>query len=99
MPRGHLAIASVALFGLLLTCQDYPFEVRVPKRVAARKINEVIATLRPTDVLLVVDNSGTMAEEREELKDNVEDFVTSLVDNRVDFHLGIVSTDLECNVP
>jgi hypothetical protein len=92
-------VACLVIVAAGVACQDYPFELRIPKRVTARKVSEVVATVRPTDILLVIDSSGTMAEERAVLKQNVERFVEELVDNRVDFHLGIVVPDMECNLP
>ncbi len=94
-PRLTLPIAAA----LALSCQDYPFEVREPKRVDARKINEVVATLRPVDVLFVIDNSETMNEERQSLIENVAGFVEELAATDVDFQIGIVTPDVECNLP
>jgi hypothetical protein len=98
MSRLRLALVAMITAGAL-GCQDYPFEIRLPKRVSARKLNEVVATVRPTDILLVVDTSGSMLEEHLLLKSNVASFVEELLDNNVDFHLGIIAPDMECNIP
>src|SRR5690606_29378958 len=63
------------------------------------KINEVVATFRPVDILFLIDNSGTMDEERAEIRRNVGLFITELAESSVDFQVGIITPDIECNVP
>lgn len=88
---------------LLLTgaqaCQEYPFELRQPERVEARRINEVIKTIEPTDVLFVIDNSGSMVDEKQRLRQNFTTFIEALASAATDFQVGIVAPDVECNVP
>lgn len=50
-------------------------------------------TVKRADVLFVVDNSGSMAEEQATLAASFPDFVDALVADGVDFHLGVVTTD------
>ncbi|OGQ92094.1 MAG: hypothetical protein A2289_24135 [Deltaproteobacteria bacterium RIFOXYA12_FULL_58_15] len=99
-------IRRLPVFGVLLamtiiagSCQDYPFEARLAKRVQAKKINEVVATIIPADILLVLDNSGTMGEEIEALQSNVNAFVEELSKSDNEFQIGVVTTDVECRVP
>lgn len=51
-------------------------------------------TVRQVDVLLVVDNSGSMVEEQAKLADNFESFIESFVDADVDYHIGVTTTDI-----
>jgi len=46
------------------------------------------------DVLWVVDNSESMANEQAELKDNFDRFIQIMVDSDLDFHIGVISTDV-----
>ncbi len=50
--------------------------------------------LRQADVLLVIDSSGSMQEEQERLATNFQAFIQAFVDARVDYHLGVITTDL-----
>lgn len=93
-----LAALVVPLF-LSVGCQDYSFDFRANERIEAQRVNQLVATLTPVDILFVIDNSGTMGEETAELKNNVEAFVTKLAAEGVNFNLGIVTPDVECNVP
>jgi len=97
MLRPRHIVLLVALAGL--ACQEYPFEFREAKRAAAQKIDEVIATVRPTDILFVIDDSGTMDEERKQLKANLSLFIDGLLNSSTDFQVGIITTDFECNRP
>lgn len=47
----------------------------------------------PADVLFVIDNSASMAEEASRLADNFEGFVGVLSGTTIDFQLGVTSTD------
>lgn len=90
------------LFPLIFTfaaCQDYPFEARPTLRVEAKKISEVVAVAKPVDILFVVDNSGSMQNEINELRANVSLFIDALSTSDTDFQVGIVTTDIECNIP
>ncbi len=80
-------------------CQDYPFELRPAKRVVAVKHTEVVGVTKPTDILFVMDNSGTMKDEQDELVRNVGRFIDELVASDIDFQVGIITPDVECNLP
>lgn len=92
-------IVACALALVAASCQTYPFEPRYSRRSDVKRIDEVVLTTRPTDILLVVDNSGTMEGKREQLVRNIASFVDGLVGSASDFHLGIVTTDVDCNLP
>lgn len=46
-----------------------------------------------SDILFVVDNSGSMGEEQTSLGNNFEDFINVFITSGVDFHLGVITTD------
>jgi hypothetical protein len=45
------------------------------------------------DILFVIDNSGSMADEQAALANAFDAFITKFVDKGVDYHIGITSTD------
>lgn len=47
------------------------------------------------DILWVVDNSPSMAEEQQRVADGFADFISSLSDTQIDFHIGVVTTDMD----
>lgn len=47
------------------------------------------------DILWVVDNSQSMADEQAKIADRFDDFVTGINEAGVDWHIGVVSTDLD----
>ncbi len=47
------------------------------------------------DILFIVDDSASMAEEQEALSAGFEDFIGNMVDTATDFHLGVISTSFE----
>jgi hypothetical protein len=46
------------------------------------------------DVLFVIDNSGSMQEEQQNLAKNFDNFFSTLTASGLDFHVGIVTTDV-----
>ena len=50
---------------------------------------------RPVDILWVVDNSGSMIEEIQRVKDEFDSFLGDFIALGLDFHLGAVTTDME----
>ena len=55
----------------------------------------VQAVQHATDVLFVVDNSRSMEDEQARLGANFEAFLDVLLESDTDFHVGVVSTDME----
>ncbi|MBN2494648.1 MAG: choice-of-anchor D domain-containing protein [Deltaproteobacteria bacterium] len=51
--------------------------------------NEVLS-----DVLFVIDNSGSMGEEQQALADNFDVFIQYALTLNVDFHLGVITTEV-----
>lgn len=49
---------------------------------------------RPIDVLFVVDDSASMKNDQDALAANFASFIASFKANSVDFHLGVVTTDM-----
>lgn len=82
-----------------VACQGYPFELRLPQKTTGRQVNQNVATLVPADILFVIDNSGSMLNQRRELIHNMRQFIEQMARSENDFHLGIVTTDIECNIP
>jgi hypothetical protein len=48
---------------------------------------------RPIDVLFVIDNSCSMADDQAALAANAQSFFRTFLTHQLDFHLGVVSTD------
>lgn len=80
-------------------CQDYPFESRARLQTNAVEIQEVIRTVQPTDIIFVVDNSGSMLDELEALRSNLRTFFELLGQSQNDYRVGFITPDVECNVP
>ncbi len=79
-----LAAAAVLSAG----CTDYAYsELTVVDLFQQGGVGQV------SDILYVVDDSASMAEERSRLLDNFSAFTDVLEDTRVDFQLGVVTTD------
>jgi hypothetical protein len=91
--------ACLATCAGLWACQGYAFDLRLPQRVAGKQIDQNVATLIPADILFVIDNSGSMLNQRRELIANMGGFIAQMAQSDNDFHLGIVTTDVECNLP
>ncbi len=79
------------IFGIsCVACHDYGFqEVRYNQTFVQDDVNT------RADVLFVVDDSPSMAEEQELLKQNFQAFVDVVEGSYADFQAGVITTDVE----
>ncbi len=81
------------MLAFLAACQEYPFVYRPNQRVALTTMREVIVRNTNTDVLFIIDNSGSMTEEQANLKRNTAVFITTLAQSENIYRVGIITTD------
>src|SRR5688572_15430483 len=91
-PRALVRSALSATL-VLVGCQDYLFEQKFPERIKESQIVVPAAVPTPADILFVVDNSGSMADEQERLASNFDAFIREIA-GAGDYQIGVVSTDL-----
>ena len=72
---------------LLLACSEYNYTSKVQKDVFQQ------ARRNTVDILLVVDDSCSMAEEQEKLSNNFDAFIAAFADVDVDWQIGVTTTD------
>ncbi len=89
-----MRLGWLALLVALVGCQQYPFVFQTNQRVGGRVYRIQVQTEGATDILFVVDNSGSMAEEQQKLKDNMAAFIEVLTRSVNDYQVGLVSTDM-----
>ncbi|NJK89816.1 MAG: VWA domain-containing protein, partial [Myxococcales bacterium] len=92
LSRHRRLTVLLSLVGLV-GCEDYLFD-----QVCPAGITEVVRTepeLRPTpaDVLFVIDNSGSMREEQENLAQNFQAFINELSGDEGDYRIAVITTD------
>ena len=96
-----LASFSVAL---LVGCIETPISPvdhdpslsQPPVEVSPIQVDRILQIQQPqVDVLFVVDNSCSMYEEQLLLSQNFPDFMDYFVDSGLDYHIGVVSTDMD----
>ena len=76
-------------------CQSYPFSFQTNQRVEARSYQEQVSTSDKTDILFVIDNSPSMAEERANLQQNIGRFIQVLSRSVVDYQVGVITPDAD----
>jgi hypothetical protein len=92
-------LPALVLWAVLPQCQAYPFEARPAQRVQGRRVSQQVANLTPTDILFIIDDSGSMLSKRTELSRNIGGFIDGMAHSGVDYHVGLITTDVECNIP
>ena len=86
------AILAVTLtFGFVLAaCETEPQLIR------RSQIDVFTQEIRKTvDILLVVDNSGSMIDEQIKLAANFDNFISQFLEAEVDYQIGVVTTDMD----
>lgn len=89
MVRKTIAIAPV-LVAALAACDD------VPANAVTRCESAVKMGAARTDILFVIDDSGSMSEEQQALKDSLYAFIQSLAGTAIrnDFQIGVTTTSV-----
>lgn len=85
---------------MLSACPSYDARIVVPESI--KEVNKVgiAGKPKPVDILFVVDNSGSMADEQEKLAVNFRAFIEVLSQSKdADYQLAVVTTDLLSNNP
>ncbi|RLB59079.1 MAG: hypothetical protein DRI34_03050 [Deltaproteobacteria bacterium] len=88
LPLSLLLLALMPAAG----CDDVRFITRQPPGTQVDIFEQTSVPV--VDVLWVVDNSASMAEEQQALADNFGAFFDYLQDAEADFHIGVTSTDI-----
>ncbi|MBX2811542.1 MAG: VWA domain-containing protein [Myxococcales bacterium] len=77
-----------------MQCQDYPFEQRCAEAVRETRTQVELANPVPVDILFVIDNSGSMQDEQENLSNNFSSFISVLAASQLNYRIGVVTTDV-----
>lgn len=85
-----LWVVGIALLG---GCNEQKFS----RRIEVDTFNQ--APSNQVDILWVVDNSRSMAEEQQAVATSAQQFVTGLESSGMDFHLGVITTDVDASNP
>lgn len=85
---------GLVLLGAVATsaCVDYKFEQKCPEGITESEITVPAVEPSPADILFVVDNSGSMADEQQNLAENFTFFINQIAGSG-DYQIAIVTTD------
>jgi len=97
-----LALAGVAALSGCKRTYDFVEPVEVPTAGEPPSLETPVktdvitqVTTPEVDILWVIDNSGSMAEEQAKLASNFSAFMEFFLDSGLDWHIGVVSTDCD----
>ena len=89
-----LGSAAPVLPFLLWSCNSYPLQKPEPMPVGESAQYREVNPINKVDIVFVIDNSGSMREEQQNLRDNFAMFMQQLNVPGADLHIGVVSSDL-----
>lgn len=99
-----IALLAAPLVASLAGCQDYNLQgsgdalgkYNPPDLAATEQVDRITqVTIPAVDVLWVIDNSCSMEEEQRALRDNFGSFMQYFTGSGLDYHVGVVSTDMD----
>lgn len=93
--RSSAVVVPVLGFSLLGGCNPHPLDDVELDPVVEELIEFEFAPQNKVDVLLIVDNSGSMGEEQAKLAQNFSAFVGVLEDNGADYRIAVTTTDVQ----
>lgn len=92
---GMLCVGVLLLPWMMTGCNDYPIQRLVAASYTEVTITRSQSASKSVDILFVIDNSGSMAEEQEKVQRNFEAFINELVNKDInDYQIGVVTTDM-----
>lgn len=97
MRRAPLLLLAACLSEVSLYQAPPALPANPPQSLSGRAVTERFTEPAPTisDILWVVDNSCSMAEEQRRIADNASQFIQHFVDSpQLDWHIGVVTTDM-----
>ncbi len=80
--------AFILALPVLASCTEYTYTSQTAVDVFQQSRRNIV------DVLIVVDNSGSMVEEQAKLASNFQAFIQAFEDIDVDWQIGVVTTDV-----
>lgn len=90
----------------VFACSEYQINQPVPPFGDANpaeldnpvKIDRIVQVTTPAvDIMWIIDNSGSMLEEQTQLAQNFPAFMPYILGSGLDYHIGVVSTDMNAN--
>lgn len=98
-PRNRLLFAAgcliVAGAGLFTACNEHPVELGPSDTIGEWYPPAPSADPEEVDILWVIDNSGSMCQEQEALRDKFDQFVEQFAEENIDFHIGVTTTHMQ----
>lgn len=92
-PRlGALALVVLSLVSAGAGCDEGQVRVTLPPGALVDVFQQV--NVSKVDVLFVIDNSGSMVEEQENLSRNLDRFMEYMTVAKIDYHIGVTTTDV-----
>ena len=87
-------ILSLVFFACIASCASHPFDYKGGGPTVVSTTGTTVSSSNATDILFVIDNSGSMQDKHDNLVRNANEFVSELTKNSTNYHLGIVTTDI-----
>lgn len=92
---GCVALSAGALLAGGLACNEHELSPFSKSLNSGKKQSTSSGSTRQVDILFVIDNSNSMAEEQLSLDKNFSEFLTKLTGANANFRLAAVSTDFK----
>ena len=92
LTAGCIAVSAAALL-TGLSCNEHELAPFSKSLAAGAKQSVNSGSTRAVDILFVIDNSYSMADEQKSLDENFGNFLDQLIAANADFRIGVVSTD------
>ena len=92
-----MRLRILALIVVLQSCNSYLFDQVCPESVEEGSVTVAAGVPTPADILFVVDNSGSMEDEQENLAANFGRFIDQIAGTG-DYRIAVVTTDQDSGV-
>lgn len=90
-----MLLSCLAAGGLLVACNSHPVELVRASGEVSEHVDYSPGAAAKTDILWVIDNSGSMCEEQAALRENFQRFIEDISKRNIDFHIGVTTTHMD----
>ncbi|QDG51510.1 hypothetical protein FIV42_12370 [Persicimonas caeni] len=91
LAAGCLVVAGA---GLVTACNEHPVELANTDGIVDIFPEPPATEPEKVDILWVIDNSGSMCQEQEALRDEFDSFIEEFTARNIDFHIGVTTTQM-----
>lgn len=93
--RRALGLVGLSLAGLAMSCNSHPVSFSQTEGAVVITEDRSPDSAASVDILWMIDNSGSMCQEQEAIRENFQLFIDQITKKNIDFQMGVTTTHMD----